>query len=49
MKKFKEFMFKYAGVLSALALVVGISSLNSACYISYHQPKVPKAMDMYRK
>lgn len=49
MKKFKGFMLKYGTALSALALFVAASSVNSACYIFYHQPKVPAAMDRFKK
>ena len=49
MKKIMCFVTKHAGLLAALALFVGVSSMNSACYMMYHQPKVPKAMDAYRK
>ena len=49
MKKFKQFMLKHAGAFAALAMVIGISTMNSACFIMYHQPKVPAAMDSYKK
>lgn len=49
MKRFKNFMLKYGTTFSALALFVAISSMNSACYIFYHQPKVPVAMNRFKK
>lgn len=49
MKGFKSFMLKYGTALSALALFVAVSSVNSACYIFYHQPKVPAAMNRFKK
>ncbi len=49
MKKIKNFMAKYGVALSALALIVGTASVNSACILYYHQPKVPAAMNQYKK
>ena len=49
MKKIKSFVLKYATTLSALALLVGAASVNSACYVFYHQPKVPAAMNRFKK
>lgn len=43
-----KFLLKHSGALTALALLIGISSVNSACYMMYHQPKMPKALDDYR-
>lgn len=48
MKKFKGFMLKYGTALSALALFVAASSMDSACYIFFHQPKVPEAMNRFK-
>ncbi len=47
MKKIKMFLTKYAGTLAAIALMVSVSSLDSACYVMYHQPHVPAALDQY--
>ncbi|MBO5020478.1 MAG: cyclic lactone autoinducer peptide [Clostridia bacterium] len=49
MKKFKSFLLKYGTTLSALALILGTVSANSACFAFYHQPKVPASMDRYKK
>lgn len=49
MKKIKGLFLKYGTALSALALVVGAMSVNSACYVFYHQPKVPESMNAYKK
>lgn len=49
MKKITNLFKKYAGVLAAFALTIGVASVNSACYLVYHQPKVPEAMDAYKK
>ena len=49
MKKFKSFFLKYGTALSALALFMGVSSVNSACFTFYHQPKVPEAMNRFKK
>ena len=40
----------YLGHLFAsLALKAGTSSVNSACVLYVYQPKVPKAMDKFKK
>lgn len=49
MKKLSLFFKKYAGAFAAFALTIGIASVNSACYAIYHQPKVPEAMNAYKK
>lgn len=49
MKKFKSFALKYGSVLSALALFIGAASVNQACLIFYHQPKVPAAMERFKR
>ncbi len=49
MKKIMSFIIKHSGVFAAIALVVSISSLDSACYIGYHQSEVPEALNVYRR
>lgn len=49
MQRIKEFVMKYGTTISAFALFVAISSANSACFIFYHQPKVPAALNQYKK
>lgn len=49
MNKFKAFAMKCGCLLSTLALIVGISSVDSACYLFIHQPKVPEAMNRFKK
>lgn len=49
MNKAANFFRKYAGVLAAFALTIGVASVNSACYLIFHQPKVPEAMNAYKK
>ncbi len=49
MKKFKNFILKYGTSLSALALIIGAASMDSACLVFYHQPKVPEAMNRFKK
>ena len=36
-------------ILAAVALFVGISSVNSASTIIFNQPEVPESMNKYRK
>ncbi len=49
MKLISKFLLKYGTVLSALALIIGVSTVDSACVIFYHQPKVPAAMNRFKK
>ena len=49
MKKLKSSLVKWSGLgVSALALVVGVASANSACLFWFHQPKVPQGMDKFK-
>lgn len=49
MKKTIEFFARLGSVaLSAIAIVVGTASVNSACMFWFHQPEVPKGMDKYK-
>ncbi len=49
MKKIMKFFVKHSGMLAAAAFFIGITSMNSSCFVVYHQPKVPKALDAYRR
>mgnify|MGYP002649178938 CR=1 FL=1 len=44
MKKLKNFMFKYSGILMALVICVAKLSENSTCMSIFNQPKVPEAL-----
>ncbi len=44
----KKFISKIAYILPALAMIVGISTMQSACVWHYYQPEVPKSMNKYR-
>ena len=35
--------------VAAVALASGVQSVNSACVVLFHQPKVPKGMDQFKK
>jgi cyclic lactone autoinducer peptide len=48
MQKFKNFIIKFGSAFAALALMIGISTSNSACFIVYHQPKEPEAMNKFK-
>ena len=45
----KKHIKKLSALLPALALLVGIGTLNSACFLYYYQPAVPEEMDAYRR
>ena len=49
MNKLKNFMLKCGTSLSALALIIGAASMNSACLVFYHQPKVPAVMNRFKR
>ena len=46
MKKLNSIVLKFSSSLAALALLVGVSS---ACYFWFNQPKMPKAIEKFRK
>ena len=35
-------------VIASLALLIGISSMSQACFLTFNQPKVPQRMDKFR-
>jgi len=50
LKKLSDLITSKAGMMIAsLALLIGVSSVNSICYIWYHQPKVPAGMERFNK
>ena len=50
MRKIKVFITRKGGVaLSFMAILVGIASVNSACMLWYHQPKVPQGMEKFKR
>lgn len=48
MQKIKNFLMKFGSTFAALALIVGISTANSACYAIWYQPKEPEAMNKFK-
>ncbi len=48
MQKIKNFLMKFGSAFAALALIVGISTTNSACYAIWHQPKEPAEMNKFK-
>ncbi len=49
MKTFNKIILRTGKPLLALALIIGITSVNTACFGWYHQPKVPKGMERFKK
>lgn len=49
MKRIFTFLIKHSGALAAVALFISISSMDSACFMGFHQPNVPKALDSFRR
>ena len=46
---FKKICFSMARILPAIALFIGVISVNSACNTVFHQEKAPAAMEKYKK
>ena len=36
-------------IIASLALLIGISSMSQACFLTINQPKVPQGMEKYTK
>lgn len=36
-------------IIASLALLIGISSMSQACFLTFNQPKVPQGMEKYTK
>jgi len=50
MRKILLAMRKHGAVLmSVIAMATAALSVNSACVIWYHQPKVPEGMEKFKK
>lgn len=47
MKKVSSVLLKVGSMLTALALTIGVSSMNSACMMWFNQPKAPEEMKKY--
>jgi cyclic lactone autoinducer peptide len=45
----KNLFAKYAGVIAALAIMVTAASVNRACFLVMHQPKMPEGADKLRR
>ena len=49
MKVLKSISGKSAALFASLALLIGIVSVNSACFCWFHQPVVPQGMNKFKK
>lgn len=49
MSKTNKLSARFAEIIAAIALLMGIVSVNSTCYCWYHQPKVPQGMQRFKK
>ena len=45
----KKIIAKVSALLPAIALLMGIITVNSACVTLFHQPETPDAMNEYRR
>ena len=42
-------IFKFAGIIASLALMVTVANVNSVCMFIMHQPKLPEGADKLRR
>ena len=49
MKKISNNIFKLSSSVAALALAIGLSTVNSACVFWFNQPKMPESMNKLSK
>ena len=49
MKKINSIVMKFGSVIASLALIIGVSSVTSACYFWFNQPEMPKAIEKFGK
>lgn len=49
MNAVKKIPFRVAQAIAALALLIGIASVNATCYCWFHQPIVPEGMKEFKK
>lgn len=42
--KFKNILFKLSGALCSFAFLMALSSLDTMCIGTYHQPEVPESL-----
>ncbi len=45
----KKALMYLGSMVSALALFIGVASVNSPSIMFYHQPEVPEIMKKYKK
>lgn len=48
-KKLMEYAFKYGSMISALALMIGVSAGGAACWGWQYQPKEPEGMRKFKR
>ncbi len=50
MKLVKRFSIEgFMSMIATLALLLGISSMSQACFLTFNQPKVPQGLDKFKK
>lgn len=45
----KKFIFKFSGMIAALALMITTANANVTCAFVMHQPKLPEGAEKLRK
>ena len=49
MGKVKSMFVKMATMISSLAIVAGVTSVDALCVAWFHQPKVPQGMEKFKR
>lgn len=49
MKKISGIFLKWSSSIAAIALMIGVSSAESACYWWFNQPEMPKSIEKFKK
>lgn len=49
MKKLGRIALKLSSSIAALALIIGVSTVDTACYFWFNQPEMPKSIEKFRK
>ncbi|MDR2590568.1 MAG: cyclic lactone autoinducer peptide [Oscillospiraceae bacterium] len=49
MKRLNVLVLRFCGLIASLALIVGVSTTSTICFLMFHQPKVPEGMSKFRK
>jgi len=46
--KLRNVLLGMGNAIASIALMMGVSTVQTACFVFYHQPKVPQGMEKFR-